>query len=182
MANERNRLRRNPQIPAGFCFYAPNRVQGVLKLTENATSAEKREGDTDDRGDGTFPRLRRLLRDVLDHLNRARVEKIAHLLCDLVPGSRCTVPENDPDGSEQDENQRRERKDRVVCGGRAATNCGALSCRNSCPVCFSRPKALAKNDELDPDDFLCFVTTHLPKQIAERRLLAVPYRICYSTI
>ncbi len=54
-----------------------------------------------------FTGLRRLLRDVLDDLHSARVEKVTHLLRDLVPGARWIIPEDDPDDREQNENQRR---------------------------------------------------------------------------
>src|SRR5207248_6803177 len=108
-----------PNPATRFCFHAPNCVQRVLKLTENASCAEKRERNTNNCGDRTFTRLRCLLRDVLHDLHGTGIEKIAHLLRDLVPRSRWIVPRDDPNDSEQNENQRRERKDCVICKRRA---------------------------------------------------------------
>jgi hypothetical protein len=77
-------------------------------LTEHSACAEKREGNADNRSYRAFTGLRRLLRDVLHHLHSARIEKVIHLLRDLIPGTRWIVPEDDPNDSEQNENQGRE--------------------------------------------------------------------------
>jgi hypothetical protein len=95
-------------------------------LTKDAACAKEREGNADNRSDGTLARLGRLLRDVLDDLHSARVEKVAQLLGDLVPGSCWIIPENYSDNREQNENQRRERKDGVVGKGRAQLRCFIL--------------------------------------------------------
>jgi hypothetical protein len=63
-------------------------------LTEDAACAEEREGHAYDCGHYGFAGLRRLLRNVLHHLHSARVEKVAQLVSDLVPGSRWILPEN----------------------------------------------------------------------------------------
>ena len=54
------------------------------------------------------------MRDVRYDLHRALVEKETHLLGDLAPRASWIVPENNADDREQNENERRERKDRVV--------------------------------------------------------------------
>jgi hypothetical protein len=51
MAKERKRERINPTIPApGFAFTPQVRVEGVLQLAEEATGAEKRQQNSNNRG------------------------------------------------------------------------------------------------------------------------------------
>jgi hypothetical protein len=66
-------------------------------LTKYAACAKEREGNAYDRGYRAFTRLRCLLRDVLHHLHSTRVEKVAQLLGDLVPGSSWVIAEEDTD-------------------------------------------------------------------------------------
>lgn len=55
----------------------------------------------------------------LYYLHSALVEKIAHLLRDPVPSACRIISENHAYSREQDKNQRRERKDRVIGKGGA---------------------------------------------------------------
>jgi hypothetical protein len=55
-----------------------------------------------------------LLRNVLNDLDSTSVEKIAHLLRDLIPGARRIIAENYAHNRKQDENQWREREDCIV--------------------------------------------------------------------
>ena len=70
---------------AGLRFDAPDRVEGILELTEHAARAEKRERDSDHGSQNPFARMRSFLCNVLYDLDRARVKKVTHLLRDLVP-------------------------------------------------------------------------------------------------
>jgi hypothetical protein len=85
-----------------------------LQLTEHSACPEKGESDSDGCCKRTFPRLRRLLCNVLHDFQRAFIEKITHLLCEFAPGSSRIVAEDHTDDCEQNENERREGKNRVI--------------------------------------------------------------------
>jgi hypothetical protein len=83
-------------------------------LPEDTACTEEGEEDPNNRGHQALVWLGCLLRDVLHDLDCALVEKIAHLLRDLVPRTARIVAKDQADYREQHEHQRRQREDRVV--------------------------------------------------------------------
>src|SRR5205807_5865515 len=73
-----------------FCFYAPNGVERILQLAEDAAGAEKGQQNTDDRREQTLIRLRGFLRNVGDYVDGAFIQKVAHLFRHFSP-SPCWV-------------------------------------------------------------------------------------------
>ena len=85
-----------------------------MQLAEHAARTEKRERDPDDCGNRALAWLRGFLRNVLHNLKSAWIEKIAHLLRDLVPRACRIIAENHSYDRKQYQNQRRERKNCVI--------------------------------------------------------------------
>src|SRR5437879_10864919 len=102
IANERKRLRRKPERPRpGVAFYAPDCVQGILELTEDAACAEECQRNPDGCGNCAFPRLRRRLGNLLYSLYRTLIEKVAHLQREFAPSACWIVAKNHADNREQ---------------------------------------------------------------------------------
>ena len=97
-----------PDPAAGLCFHAPDGVERVLQLAENAACSEECEGHADNRGPDALVLLRSFLRDPLDDIDRAAIEEIPELSGHLFPCSRRIVAEDKAKDGEEDENERSE--------------------------------------------------------------------------
>ena len=104
-----------PNSRTRFGLHTPDCVQSILELTEDTARAEERQGNTDYARPDTFRRLRRLLRDLPHHFESAAIKKIAHLLRDFVPGTRWIMPKDDADDCKQQENERGEGENSIIC-------------------------------------------------------------------